>query len=596
MNIKTLSAFLIYLAVAIWVPAAHGQSDPITVDVELSRSKVYIGDTLTYQVQVRGSDNPPTPTLDFPPSIRAEYRGRSSQSFTSIRMVQGQKRTVTDRLFSYQYRLTAIDTGELTIPSPTVTIDGQQYAGDSISFESLFPTRSTADEMTMDIGRVELYLNDTVEVQCVWWIGDDISDFSLESSMIPESFEMRGLSLQAGNAQRIGFSINGQKIVGVVVDENHNGQDMKKLIFRFTITPTETGAYELGPIRSVFTRLTGTGRNYRAYVEADPLVIFVKEVPTEGQPDGYTDAIGSFELKANASNTHVNVGDPIGLTLRISGKEPMVGIENAPSLSNDSAFTEYFKVSSEGWREVLPIQPGVRVFETTIRALNEHTQEIPSIELHSFDPILGSYKTYRSPPIAIDVQPVQELTLSDAIVTGGNYSSQPTQDVERIELTHAMPGLWAHGSIDRLMTEPEFSFRETITTPAWIAAAAAGPSLFALSCVVFGVRRSTNPRAQLVRRAWKTSNKLDRNGHHARALRVYLGAVLDISTNAITAQDINGLPIDEQDAIAATAYLVEDENADYIGDSNTVNASQEHQTGLLKRIHLTLQHWEGATS
>jgi len=572
---------------------AHAATDPITVNVELSRKRVYVGDELSYQIIVRGSDNPPMPQIEFPSSVNSQFHGRTSQSFTSVRSINGRSQTVTDQRYSFQYTLTAVEAGTILIPSPTIEIDGQNYAGDPASFDSIYPVQSDDDEIEISVERTDIYLNETIEVECHWWIGDQTSEFSLSSTSIPKSFELRGLDPGAGGQQQIGFEINGQKIVGSVMSARHKGKEMTELNFRFSITPTETGTFELGPVRAIFTRRNGRGQNFRSYAESKTTQIKVKSVPSEHMPAGYHGAIGSYGLKAQASNTTVNVGDPITLTLSITGREPMVGVENAPDIDQDPEFETGFKVSSEGWREILPRQNGQRTYETTIRALNDSVDEIPAITLPSFNPATGAYRIYKTQPIPLVVNPVDEVTLSDAIVSGSSATIPKTPSPERTDLTRAMPGLWAHGSVDELLDKPGFSIGKAINDPLWIGIVGSGPTLFVLSLVFSAARRRSDPQSRVLRKSWRRSKALEREGHHAQAMSVYLAGVLGINEKAIVADDAQRLPINDQDAKAVAECLLQSEYEEYGTTPGTSPRSNNHP-GLLQKIHSQINRERGS--
>ncbi len=584
--IHTHKFHLLIAMMMLFTSGAFAQSDAVSIEAEISRNRVYVGDELIYQVIVRGIGNPPTPIIEFPDSVRAQSRGRSSQSFTTMRVIQGRNRSVTDRYFSYQYALTAVGVGEITIPAPTITANGQVYEGESVSFESLFPIESDTDYLEMNIERTNLYLNETVQVECVWWIGANTTEFSFSSSFFPDTFIFRGMELQAGNAKRIGFDIHKNKLVGVLLSGQHNGVEMEKLVFRFSITPTQVGDFDLGPLRTVFTRHAGTGGSFRSYIEAEPIVISVERVPVKNQPDNYNGAIGSFVLDSDASNSVVNVGDPIVLTLRIAGDEPMVGIDDAPNISQDTEFTQSFKVSSEGWRETLPRRSGQRLYETTVRALHEHVDEIPAIELHAFNPMNGSYEVFKSQPITISVKPVEEITLADAVIGSESAQSRAAPSgIEHAELTQAVPGLWAHGSVDDLLTEPRFSLESAFENPLMIGLAASGPSLFAISLLIGTVRSSNANRKRILCKAWKQSKSLDRQGHHSQGLRVYIGAALGINSESVTAQDVARLPLNDEDTRSITSCLHTCESDGYIGQGHTRGTHSSLRPHLLRDLH-----------
>lgn len=541
---------LVLLLLAAPLKAQGTADDEISVTTEISRSSVYVGDELTYQVVVRGASNPLQPEVVFPDLLRTQFNGRSSQSYTSMRIINGVRRSVTDRSFIFQFTLTPMGEGSIEIPAPRVEINGQIYSGDPVSFEALLPVRSDADEMEIIVGRSTLYQNETAEIECVWWIGDQTSEFNFSSSAFPESFKLTAVEQNTSGQYKVDFTLNGQPMTGVVETQEHNGQQMSRFSFRIAITPTEVGRFELGPLRAIFTRHSGTGSRFRAYVESEPVDIEVIHVPEQGRPANYNGAIGQFQLTARASNSSVNVGDPIQLTLRIRGEEPMIGVSDAPDLLLDPAFLDQFKVDSEGWREVSPRNRGMRLYETTIRALDDRVTQIPPIQLPSFNPDIGEYRIYRSEAIPLQVTAVREVTLADALVSPSQdtIESPRHRSIDRIELTTATPGLWAHGSREEILQNRGFNLAQALNQPGWQAALAVPPGLFLCACVVVGFRRTRDEELHRHSLAYRQAKR--HSG--TEALRVYLSAVMDIDLEATTANDAMNMPI--SDKLRAAVY------------------------------------------
>jgi hypothetical protein len=552
-------------------------SEEIRVEAELTRSSVYVGDEVSYSVAVYNAINPERPVVEFPEGVKAIFHGRSSQSFTSMQYENGRRRSVTQRSYIFQYTLTAVVEGQVSIPAPSVKENGKVYTGNATSFRSLLPSESQDDELIVNIERTQLYLNETIEVECEWLIGDNTSEFNFSSSSVPESFQIRALPAP-GNFHQIEFPLNGRPIIGYVTSQTQSGRQLSKFTFRFTITPTELGTYELGPLRTIFTRQSGTGSRYRAYAESDTTTIEVVPVPSERRPDEYNGAIGEFELESRASNTRVNVGDPIGLTLRIRGQEPMTGVQDAPDLESIPSFAEHFKIDSEGWRESLPRREGVREYSTTIRALSDRVDEIPAIGLASFDPILGEYRVYQTSPIPLSVQAVREVTLADAIVSSGAQSTQSAErrSVEKVELTTAAPGLWAHGTADELMKLDGFDLAGTLQKPAWIATIATPPSLYLAAILVAAYRRNRDPEALTLRRAFAAARKYRGVG----SLQCYLARALDINQDAVVASDVTLLPVDDPTRQALHTRLIETEHPGI-----SPNADPAECQRLLRSMH-----------
>lgn len=552
-------------------------SDEIRVEAELSRSSVYVGDEISYNVAVYNAINPEPPKVDFPSGVKAVFHGRSSQSFTSMRNDNGRRRSVTQRSYIFQYTLTALVEGELRIPAPDVRENGQSYTGNPTSFRSLLPTQSDVDELIVTLERTRLYQNETIEVECVWWIGDNTSDFNFASSSIPDSFEIRALPAP-NNTQQIEFPLNGQPVTGYVTNGTHNGRQLSRFSFRFTITPTDLGRFDLGPLRTIFTRQSGTGSRFRSYAESVITPIEVVPVPSGGQPDNYDGAIGEFRLEARASNSRVNVGDPIELTLRIRGQEPMTGVQDAPDLESIPSFANRFKIDSEGWRESLPRRQGIREYSMTIRALSDSVDQIPSIELPSFDPVLEAYRVYETAPIPLEVNAVREVTLADAIVSGTQPTGTPERpSVERIELTPAAPGLWAHGTAEEIRESDGFNLAQTLQQPVWIATLTAPPALYVASLLFVGYRRNRNLDLLRVRQAYTQA----RRQKGVQGLRCYLAHTLGIDLNAVVASDAMQLPVEDADRIALRDCLIAAERPGAQPD----NADNSSCDAILRSVH-----------
>lgn len=543
-SLKPLLCMVILTLFTSWLPAQNVNDDDIRVSTELSRSSVYVGDELSYQIVVRGSTNPMPPEIEFPDLVRSQFHGRTSQSFTTQRIINGVRRSVTERSFIFQYTLTALGEGQIQIPAPTVVVGSKTYTGEPSTFQALLPSRSDDDDMEILLDRTDIYLNETVEVECVWWIADQTSEFNFSASTFPESFVIRPVEQRGSGQYQVDFILNGQSMSGTVETGSHKGKQMSRFSFRISITPSELGDFELGPLRAIFTRHSGTGNRFRAFAESEPVSVRVLRVPDEGQPPNYTGAIGQFQVFSRASNSRVNVGDPIQLTLRIRGEEPMLGANTPPDLHQSPDFLDRFKIDSGGWREITPRNQGTRLFETTIRALDENVTRIPPIKLPSFNPAIGSYKVYQSDPIPIDVTAVKEITLADAIVRGSeNTPAIPTrQTVDKIELTNAAPGLWAHGSASEIESQDGFNLAVILKDPAWQTLLVTPPLVYFASLGLAGFIRNRDQSLLVLRNAYRSA----KHKHGDEALRTYLSEVLDIDFGAVSAMDAYQLPVDEE--------------------------------------------------
>jgi hypothetical protein len=174
-----------------------------------------------------------------------------------------------------------------------------------------------------------------------------------------------------------------------------------------TLTPTRSGAIGIGPasIRLIITQmvLDGTMRraNFETYLKVPKLALESMPLPP-GAPEGFENAVGSFDVSVTTSLTDVQEGEPIPLDIFVTG------IGNLDTLRPPKP------VNSEGWklyeattdsrgeerRELF----GNTIFRQFMRPLTLK-QEIPSFRLVYFDPKLKAYKSILTEPIALNMTP-----------------------------------------------------------------------------------------------------------------------------------------------------------------------------------------------
>ncbi|MEZ5363746.1 MAG: BatD family protein [Bryobacterales bacterium] len=138
-------------------------------------------------------------------------------------------------------------------------------------------------------------------------------------------------------------------------------------------------------------------------------------LPEQGKPANFSGLIGNFHFDAHAVPTAVSVGDPITLTIRVSGPEYLDYVR-LPDLAQQTELVEGFKIPEE--MAAGEIVDRAKVFSQTIRAKDPRITEIPELDFSYFDPDRGEYMVGRTDPIPIEVSGTRVLTLSDAEAPG----------------------------------------------------------------------------------------------------------------------------------------------------------------------------------
>lgn len=187
---------------------------------------------------------------------------------------------------------------------------------------------------------------------------------------------------------------------------------------KFLFVAVDAGELRLPPARFTAHLATGVreerglfgGRLLKATgrVSVDARAAFppllVREPPAEGRPPGFTNAVGRFELRAEASPTRLRVGDTCVLTLTATGS----GNVDFLRWPEFAVLERDFRIFGKSQRKL----PGTQVLEVQVSPKHARVTGLPELELPYFDPGTGRYEVGTAGPIAIEVLPGGEEGLA----------------------------------------------------------------------------------------------------------------------------------------------------------------------------------------
>jgi hypothetical protein len=131
-------------------------------------------------------------------------------------------------------------------------------------------------------------------------------------------------------------------------------------------------------------------------VDGAPATLRVKELPREGRPTDFVDAVGRFTLRAETAATEVEVGERFALTLVVAGEGNFEAL-GAPRLRDFAAFEVFDGHVEQRTRT------GCR-FTYDLAATEATQRGIPAIALSYFDPSAGRYATASSESLPLRVR------------------------------------------------------------------------------------------------------------------------------------------------------------------------------------------------
>jgi len=221
-----------------------------------------------------------------------------------------------------------------------------------------------------------------------------------------------------------------------------NGRVVGDMVADLAVTPVKEGrlALRAQALASLFRPPAANGitlPGYQPLVDAEPVMVNVKRLPTEGRPASFAGAIGTFDFESvSASPGGGRAGEPLTLAVTVRG------VGNIHRLVPP-------KVGwVKGWQVFAPVsgastpamdgQPGMASFSYTMIPLNNSVKATPEIPFSYFNPASGDYVELPIPPVPI-------------LVVGG-------ADVPVVQM--APPS-----ATDDEDAEPELKFAEVMRSP-----------------------------------------------------------------------------------------------------------------------------------
>ena len=580
--------------------SAIAQDARLTVTADVFADRVYLGDSTLLRIVVSGATSPQRPEPPPMDGLLCEYYDESTSQ--NVVIVNGRRSEQIER--TYRFRITPLREGTHRIPGFTVRAGSEERTTGAIwiSAEPPPPNADYALRIT-EPGR-PVYVGEPVILTLTWYLGGQFRGPTFTMLEPIHGYELRPApdprqSLPNVDPKQFAeFSFLGQSTVGMWGVGTLEGRTFTTFEFSCVVVPTHVGGpagrLQFGPVHLAFDRPVQTPRDVfdrgifereraqRVVIASNAVRLDVRSLPTEGRPPKFTGLVGEYALAASASPTDVRVGDPITLTLRVTGPDSLADAA-APRESWLSAFHPNFKLSSDGWRADPGAQPRQRTYSTIIRAQHQDVSSIPPIELAYFDTAVGEYRIARTNEIPLRVASTRRVTAADAV----RLEEAVTSREQRRDLTPGPGGLMANAYGPSVLADRSAWLRRS---PWWGVAVSAIVPPLAVGCVVIVARRHGPSRRALIHRAIRRAETRVRKANGdanviAGALQSAVGVALDIEPDSVTAHDARGLAARvPRDIAEGLARIIENAGSRTYGGRDEIRVNQAEAISLLRDL------------
>jgi len=410
-------------AVVLAALVAPASADEPTVTAVLTSSEAAVGQAVQLQIQVKGDRNVTAPSQISVDGLEIEFAGQQYQSQMNFGFGSGVKNLSSA---TFTYTIVPQRAGRFTIPPQTlragsnslrtpeltlnVTDSPNQSSGSNRASDAVDPRKSTFAELI--VPKTTAYVGEMIPI--VVRVGFEIQ--TRVRNIAPE-IDLPG---QGFTKQKMRAS-EGRQVIG--------GKTYSIVTYKTAISAARTGTIEIGPVEVPAVVLVPQSQRNRSLPQnplgmSDPFDSFFSDpwlmgsVPREvrlttqrvnievkalppNAPSSFSGAVGNFTMTADANPKSVQVGDPITVTAKISGRGNFDRVAG-PSFEDERGWHKYPPSADFKQDDDVGIS-GVKTFETVLSP-NERKDKIPAQLFTYFDSLKEQYVTLRSDPIPVRVE------------------------------------------------------------------------------------------------------------------------------------------------------------------------------------------------
>jgi tetratricopeptide (TPR) repeat protein len=138
-------------------------------------------------------------------------------------------------------------------------------------------------------------------------------------------------------------------------------------------------------------------------VTSPPADLTVLELPTAGRPEDFSGAVGQFKISSELSAKSAAAGDPLTLSMRITGTGNFDRVDSN-MLQRVDDWKTYAPKSTFKADDALG-NKGQKIFEQPVIAEHPGEQTLPGLSFSYFDPTTRRYQTARTQPVDVTITP-----------------------------------------------------------------------------------------------------------------------------------------------------------------------------------------------
>ena len=304
------------------------------------------------------------------------------------------------------YRLQATSSGTAEIPAINVTVGDQVFPTRPIRFDvaksrggvpppvgmARSPLGRSRTQREVDVfiraelGSDAVWVGESVPLSVSLYATEEILSFDWSQEPALANYWVEDLDVDP-NAEAYRETVEGRK---------YNVFPMKRKV----LIPQTSGEFEIEPYTmQVRVRQRSSdpfdlftfGRGTSVLRRTQPLVLKVRALPTEGRPEDFSGAVGSYELQAALDRQEASVNDAVALKATVQGAG-FLGSVDPPSFDAPSDLKIFPPEVNSVTRGSRGQMISRKIWEWILVPLSPGEIGLSEISFNYFDPTKGSYQ------------------------------------------------------------------------------------------------------------------------------------------------------------------------------------------------------------
>ena len=419
----TVVCLLLFLPAFLSVSPTSTFAEP-EVQLEVPESVLILGDQLVFRLTVNGAQSGVQLILPEIDGLQLRQIGTPMSSSRTV-IINGK----IDRFSGLEYNIAirAQKAGNYRVPPIKIHHQSKVYHTNPFSLKVMVPGQQSAMKLDLVATKTEIFPQEPTIIILKWSIQERIEDYEFHFPLLDQKNDLQlRLAENVNTSTATKLRVSDYNIPFNRSNETIGNEPYTIYSAKFEIFIPNSGTFTI-PAASVTAQVRKGSRistNFfgervrvpkmeKIFAMSQPLTIQVHDLPNRNRPKSFNGAIGDYKIELLCETKRAKVGDPINITIRISGKGRLDKLQ-APLLSEIPAYRDQFTINDN-------LQPGdiqgdSVSFQQVIRPKQTSITKIPVIPFSFFDIKKKDYVTITSNTLPLKVLPTKKVSQSDVMI------------------------------------------------------------------------------------------------------------------------------------------------------------------------------------